>query len=63
VLSVEEKHIVYNRDSTYLYVLDASKNEKIKKTIITGISDGVYTEIIDGITIDEKIIVNHDKTD
>ncbi|MDR2653299.1 MAG: HlyD family efflux transporter periplasmic adaptor subunit, partial [Prevotellaceae bacterium] len=63
VLSVEEKHIVYDRDSTYLYVLEVSKSEKIKKTIITGISDGIYTEIIDGITIDEKVIVNHDKTD
>jgi HlyD family secretion protein len=51
VLSVEEKHIVYNIDSTYLYVLDASKNEKTKKMIITGISDGVYTGIIDRITI------------
>ncbi|MDR1582995.1 MAG: efflux RND transporter periplasmic adaptor subunit [Prevotellaceae bacterium] len=63
VLSVEEKHIVYSKDSTCLYVLDASKNEKIKKPIITGISDGIHTEIIDGITIDEKVVVNHDKID
>jgi HlyD family secretion protein len=63
VLSVEEKHIVYSRDSTCLYVLDASKNGKIKKTVITGISDGIYTEIVEGVTVDEKVVVNHDKTD
>ncbi|MDR2131344.1 MAG: efflux RND transporter periplasmic adaptor subunit [Odoribacteraceae bacterium] len=63
VLSVEEKHIVYSKDSTYLYVLNESKNEKIKRPVITGISDGVHTEIIEGVTIDEKVVVNHDKTD
>jgi HlyD family secretion protein len=63
VLSVEEKHIVYSKDSTYLYVQDASASGKIKKTIVTGISDGIYTEILDGVTIDEKVVANHDKVD
>ena len=62
VLSIEEKHLVYQKDSTFLYILDAD-NKKIKKQVDLGISDGVYTEILNGVSIDDKIITNHDMFD
>jgi HlyD family secretion protein len=61
VLSIEEKHIVFQNDSTYLYVLDASGKEVIQKNVSLGVSDGVYTEIINGVHSNEKIVTNHDQ--
>ncbi|MDR0566443.1 MAG: efflux RND transporter periplasmic adaptor subunit [Prevotellaceae bacterium] len=61
VLSVEEKHIVYQNDSTYLYLPDTPNKKAIKRTITTGVSDGIYTEITAGATLDDKIITNYDK--
>jgi HlyD family secretion protein len=61
VLSVEEKYIVYRNDSAYLYVLGGSGKEKVMKKIIPGISDGKYTEIIDGASLEDRLITNYDK--
>jgi HlyD family secretion protein len=62
-LSVEEKYLVYRNDSTCLYVLDASGKEPVKKNVTLGVSDGVYTEITNGVNPDDKIVTNHDKVD
>jgi HlyD family secretion protein len=62
-LSVEEKHLVYRNDSTYLYVLDELEKEPVKRNVTLGISDGIYTEIIEGVHPDDKIVTNHDKID
>jgi HlyD family secretion protein len=61
VMSIEEKHIIFENDSSYVFVL--TEKDRIKKRIDLGISDGIYTEITGGITINEKIVTNHDKTD
>jgi HlyD family secretion protein len=60
-LSVEEKYIVYRNDSACLYVLGSSGKEKIMRKIIPGISDGTYTEITDGASLEDRIITNYDK--
>lgn len=57
VLSVEEKHIIYRNDSTYLHLLDKTGKEVLTKNVRLGISDGVYTEIIDGINDGEIVII------
>lgn len=62
-LSVEEKHVVYRNDSTYLYVLEELGKEPVKKNVALGISDGVYTEITEGVNPGDKIVTNHDKID
>ncbi len=56
VLVIDERNIFYNKDSIYVEILDESQ-EKIKKVIEVGISDGKKTEIIKGISKREKIIV------
>jgi HlyD family secretion protein len=61
VPSVEERHIVYQNDSTYCYVTDASGKKAVRRKIVTGISDGIHTEITEGATLDDKIITNYDK--
>ncbi len=60
-LSIEEKHITYQKDSTYLYVLDKDQKEVIKKNIRLGISDGIYTEIINGVDTCEQIVINYEQ--
>lgn len=57
VLSVSEKEVLYENDSTYLYVPDAGGRQKIKQPVTLGISDGEYVEIINGVTAEDKIIV------
>lgn len=57
VLSVSEKEVLYENDSTYLYVPDAGGRQKIKRPVVLGISDGEYVEIVNGITAEDKIIV------
>lgn len=59
-LSIEEKYITYQKDSSYLYVLGENQKEAIKKNIQLGISDDVYTEIVSGIEPDEQIVTNYD---
>ncbi len=57
-LSIEEKHIKYNKDSIFLKILDTTNNNIINKIVDIGISDGVYTEIISGIGRDEKVVID-----
>ncbi len=56
VLVIDERNIFYDKDSIYVEILDENQ-EKTKKVIEIGISDGKKTEIIKGISRGEKIIV------
>lgn len=56
-LSLEEKHITYEKDSSCVFIFNGK--DKIKKRVDLGISDGIYTEIVDGITLEDKIIKNN----
>ncbi|MDR2909947.1 MAG: efflux RND transporter periplasmic adaptor subunit [Bacteroidales bacterium] len=48
VLALEEKHLNFSGDSVFVEIPD--RNGKLGKTmIVTGISDGIYTEIISGV--------------
>jgi len=60
VLSVEEKYVTYKNDSVYLYVVNSFEKEPKKRNIKTGVSDGTYTEILGGVTVDDKIATNYD---
>ncbi|MDR2969727.1 MAG: hypothetical protein LBV32_09010 [Tannerellaceae bacterium] len=60
VLSIEEKHIAYQKDSTCIYVLDKNRKKALRKNIELGVSDGVYTEIVNGVCRDEQIVINYD---
>lgn len=57
--SIEEKHLIFRNNSTYLYVLENLQREPIRRVVVTGISDGVYTEILDGVTLEDKIVINY----
>lgn len=61
VLSIEDKHIACQNDSTYLYILDKNQKTVLKRNICFGVSDGVYTEIISEINANEKIVTDYDK--
>ena len=56
VSAIEEKYIVYKNDSSYVWVRNGEKLEK--KYIELGISDGKYTEITKGLSVNDKIIQN-----
>jgi len=60
VLSVEEKYITYKNDSVYLYVMGGLDKEPKKRNIKTGVSDGTYTEILEGVMNNDKIVINYD---
>jgi HlyD family secretion protein len=60
-LSIEEKYIDYENDSSFVYVLDTINKIAIHKRIEIGISDGIYTEIKGNIGGKEQIITNYDK--
>lgn len=48
VLALEEKYFQFNYDSVFVEIVaDDSKYEK--RFLKTGISDGIYTEIISGV--------------
>lgn len=58
VLSLEEKYIQFNYDSAYVIVIN--QNGKYQKQFLkTGISDGIYTEIISGIDSISKIKIDN----
>ncbi len=54
VLCIEEKYLNYSGDSIFVVTVDAS-NEQVKKIITPGLSDGTKTEVLDGLTLDEKL--------
>lgn len=62
VLAIEEKHIFYQKDSTYLFLLDGT-DKAIKRNVILGISDGTFTEIIEGVLMNDIVITNYDQVD
>lgn len=57
-LSVDEKSVLYENDSTFLYVLDTLTQQRIKQNIATGISDGNYVEVLKGISAKDKIVTD-----
>ena len=57
-LSIDEKYVLYENDSTYLYLLDTVTQQKTKQIINIGISDGNYVEVIKGISLKDKIVTN-----
>ncbi|MDR0891984.1 MAG: efflux RND transporter periplasmic adaptor subunit [Mediterranea sp.] len=59
VLSIEEKYITYKDDSAYLYIQSEREAKEEKRNIITGISDGTYTEVISGISPEETIVTDN----
>lgn len=58
VLSINEKYITYENDSTFVYVFDKGTKEKRKKSIIVGASDSEFAEIIEGLLPHEEIITD-----
>jgi HlyD family secretion protein len=58
VASIEEKHIRYSGDSIFVETLDSLANSVVNKLIDIGISDGTYTEILKGVDVDDKIIID-----
>lgn len=55
VLSIPEKYIIFEQDSTFVMLL---KNKKMNRTRVkTGISNGIYIEIINGIKDTDKITI------
>lgn len=56
VLSLEERYFRFSYDSVFVRVkLGLGVSEK--RTIHTGISDGIYTEVLDGIASDDEILI------
>lgn len=53
VLSVPESAIVFEGDSTFVYVGSDGKYEK--RAVTTGVADGVDIEIKDGLSAGEKV--------
>jgi HlyD family secretion protein len=59
VLAIDEGLIQFDKQTGNSYVnVQVSAEEIKKKYIKTGISDGIYTEIVSGITPDDKVISN-----
>lgn len=54
VLSLEEKYFHFNYDSVYVEVVKADGSIE-KRQLTTGISDGIHTEIVEGIGVKDDI--------
>jgi len=54
VLSIPESLLVFEGDSTFVEVERGTQNFE-KKYIKTGISDGIHIEVIEGLTLEDKI--------
>ena len=54
VLSVDEKYLKFRGDSVYLEAV-VNKNKVEDRLIETGVSDGVYIEIVSGIDSTTRI--------
>ena len=57
VLSVEERHLKFEDGEPYLMV-ETDIGEFEKRQIKTGISDGIHTEITEGLEADQKFKIN-----
>ncbi len=54
VLALQERDITFRNDSAFVNIM---KNDEItEQYIVTGISDGIYTEIKEGISKDDEIV-------
>lgn len=56
VLSIDEKYLSFGNDSIYVEILNA-KQEREKRIVKTGVSDGIYTEILGGLDSASRIII------
>ncbi len=56
VLAIEEKNIIFSGDTTFVEIKVAEQKFE-KKEIKTGLSDGIYTEVLSGIDKEDKIKV------
>ena len=69
VLTVPESAIEFSGDSTFVYVLTGSANEKNyeRRPVEAGLSDGVNIEIKKGLTAKDKVrgpeVITDDKKD
>ena len=53
VLCLDEKYLIFANDSTFVELIDGKTS--IRKYVKTGISDGIKIEILDGLTISDKV--------
>jgi RND family efflux transporter, MFP subunit len=53
VVCIEEKHIIFNNDSTFVDLIDGKISTR--RYIKTGISDGINIEVLDGLTVTDKV--------
>ena len=54
VLSLNEKYFKFDGDTIYVDINE--KGERIKRAIVPGISDGLFTEIVSGLNVDDAIL-------
>ena len=54
VLAIEESLVQFANDSTFVEVENGNQ-EFDRKLVTIGLSDGIYTEVIDGLTAEDKI--------
>lgn len=54
VLCIDEKYLIYEKDSCYAYILKGD-GKYSKTAIMVGLTDGLKTEIISGISINDNI--------
>ena len=55
IIKVPSEALINEADSYFVYV--AKDDVAEKRQIITGVSDGVYTEVVSGLEIDETVVV------
>ena len=63
VLTLPEKCLTFRQDSICVYVLDSLTNKPVQRLVKTGISDGSLIEIVEGLTLNEKVITNYSDPD
>ncbi|MCB9426648.1 MAG: efflux RND transporter periplasmic adaptor subunit [Flavobacteriales bacterium] len=54
VLTIDEKDIIYEKDSTYVEIIDAA-DKPIKKAVEIGVSNGIRVEVINGLSKQSKV--------
>lgn len=59
VLSLPEKCIKFNGDTTFVYVTDSLKRTANERLVRLGISDGESVEILYGVTENDNVITNY----
>ncbi|MGQ9603968.1 MAG: efflux RND transporter periplasmic adaptor subunit [bacterium] len=57
ILTLPEAAIVYEAESTFVEVYDERKGQKQRVKVKTGISDGIRTEIIEGVDESSNVII------